>query len=194
MSNIAVSIAADFITAQGLACILIKPEGNGCTVAIGDIGARDEPGHRIWLHGKYADLTVEMFLSRCQQASRVRGGLVVAGSAGATAEKICDIARTCGHITIDDTIIDEQMAIVAERVWTALDRMQNSGTMETLNCQYRTARDQARAKGTPFPAKYDLWLVEQLKPSMQARAVVDASGAIDVVPKTLRKGGLKTQH
>ncbi len=73
MTDRVVSLAADFLGAQGWAGILIKP-------------ARDESGIRIWFRRRReADRVTEAFLSRCELVRRrARSGLTRRSSASAS--------------------------------------------------------------------------------------------------------------
>ena len=168
MADIAATLATDFISAQGWACILIQPATDGCTATISDINARSEPGLRIWLAQKYTDRIMKAFHSRCQQARRSRGGLIVTTDASTVERLIRGFAENYGISVVDDAAIDDQLTMVCKRIEAALERMQKDGSLKMLNRYYRHARDSARTTGTAFPPKYDQWLADRLRPALRA--------------------------
>jgi hypothetical protein len=169
MVDIAAKLAADFLSAQGWACILIAPDA-AVVVTVGGVDARDEPGLRIWMSRTQADKVMAAFLSRCQQARRrSRGAGLIVNADGATVEQmIHGIASNAGYSVSDDAVLDEQLELVTKRIETQLDRMKRTGGLRLLNGEYANARAAAKAAGSTCPASYSIWLVERLRPGIQA--------------------------
>jgi hypothetical protein len=172
MTNIAATLAADFLGARGWCCICITPQGASCTVTIGDINSRGEPGRRVWLDRKQAEKVVAAFFSRHQESDhRPRGdGLLVDADDAATEGMIRTIADSFGYGATDDAVVHGQLALVTNRIAAALERMKRDGSVKAWSVEYRTAREVARMCGTAFPAKYDLWLADRLRASIGAPA------------------------
>jgi hypothetical protein len=134
MTDIAATLATDFLAAQGWVCILIRAQaaGDQCIVTVeqGDIekiapserngiGARGQPGLRIWLKSrKQADKVVAALFSRHQEAHRrPRGdGLVVKADTTTVEQMIRTIADSLGYALVGDDFVDEQMALITRRI------------------------------------------------------------------------------
>jgi hypothetical protein len=168
MVDIASSLATGFLEAQGWCCIHVSPatvsskvlRPSATTVTIEGITARSKPGVRIWMSRVHAEKVMAAFFSRCQQAQRRRGGdgFLVAADVGTTEQMIRTVADSFGYGVSDDHVIAEQMSLVESRIADALPRVTKG-----LSKQYKSIR----ASGVPLP-RYDLWLVERLKPALQA--------------------------
>ena len=133
MVDIATTLAADFLEAQGWACICIKPATDECVVTVAGIRDRDEPGIRLWLQRPRADKTLAAFFSRCQQAQRrPRGeGLIVNADVAMVDGMIRGIADALGFALVGDGFIDQQMALVTTRIEAALPRVTKGLGKET---------------------------------------------------------------
>jgi hypothetical protein len=178
MTDIPAVLANDFLAAQGLACIMITQltAEVECIVTVGDIAARSEPGARIWFKRLVdAEKTLAAFFSRDQRSRRrPRGaaGLLVDADAVAVDTSVRDIAFSLGVSTIDASVIDEQFEKVFGRLAQKLASMKRSGGMKPLNREYAAAREAAIVAGTPQPPKFDLWLVDRLRPMLVDNAQV----------------------
>jgi hypothetical protein len=174
MTDIAATLAADFIDAQGWACIRIEAcdASRRCIVTVDGVDAREESGARLWLARRHADKTLATFFSRHQEARRrPRGaGLIVQAPVTTTERMIRDVAHSLGFSVAGDDFVDEQLALVTRRVETALARMKRDGSLKQLNREYSAAREMARAGGTPSLPGYPDWLAARLRPAFASLA------------------------
>jgi hypothetical protein len=163
MIDISTTLAADFLS--GWRCILVAPQSTSSTVLrppsttviLGTIRDREADGSRLWLSRQHAERTLTAFFSRHQEAQRRRGGdgYVVQADVNATEQMIRGVAGGLGYALAGDELIDEQMAMISQRISDALPRVTKG-----LSKQYKAER----ASGTPVPA-YHHWLAEKLRPA-----------------------------
>lgn len=158
MRALPTKLAEATLATTGLTCVQVVAVPGHQRHHRVSIGEGAQTGHRLWFKNRKQALTILQELTSIPAVRRDTDYIVMQGDLADVDQQIRHFAALNGFSFVSDVKVADAVAIIADRIKIAIDRMSKTGALAAINREYKGNRG----------VGYSNFLFEKLEPMAAA--------------------------